>query len=103
MLHPRDLVAFSTGEYSDYQTTTYRVLKPFTLGDIFSKFEAAQPQQAVYLYDQRINTFIPWLIQEGYVEDADIMEVHLGNYGLDIRLSDAQKTFGFSPIKRRKA
>lgn len=104
MKHPNDLIAFSTGEYSDYQTQTYRVLKAFNLKTVMQEFDQCNPAECVSPYDGRRHEVVPWLIKEGYIEDADIIEVHLGSYFLDVRISEEVQEFEFKPgsKKRRK-
>jgi hypothetical protein len=79
------IVLIATGEYSDYCTSPFRVMKPFTFKEAAQKFEV----EFVPEYEwERANpdAFVGWLNKNGYIADIpEIEEYHVGCYGrLDV-------------------
>jgi hypothetical protein len=90
-----DFVLLASGEYSDYQTAAFKVLKPFTMREATVLFRKDRARVEPML-DRGPFTFIEWLCAKGYVEDADIIEVHTGSYG-ELRLDVKTLDFQFTP------
>jgi len=78
-----DIVMIATGEYSDYATTPYKVLRPFTFAEAFKEC-VAQFKPDKWQDDDaspRPEQFESWLVTQGYIEQLDAYEVHVGSYG----------------------
>ena len=95
------LINISNGEYSDYYLmASVRVLKDFDSREALEQFVKLRPElkpicrghphkeiveykDTNYEYEKRIDHshFLAWLNAEGYVEDLDITEWHMGCYG----------------------
>lgn len=70
-----DILLIATGEYSDYENSAFKVLKPFTFGEMLEKYKKSKagangPQG-----------FVAWLSRRGYIEDLPVHEIHVGSYG----------------------
>lgn len=94
----RDMLLLAEGEYSDYQTSPYVVLKPFTMREAFDEFNRSKPPKSDGLYQpgRGPGDFIAFLAARGYVANADIVEVHCGTYGC-AELSDDALDMRFEP------
>lgn len=84
-INPGDVVAFSSGEYSDYRVGSFaRALKPITkevweeLGKACSK-----PPEWDKDGDPRFDEYkaVPWLVARGYIEEIEYHEMWMGDYG----------------------
>jgi hypothetical protein len=87
------VVAFSSGEYSDYRVGSFaRLLKPLNaeVWEQMSEACTAPPD-----YDKngipRFDEYkaVPWLLANGYIEEIDCTELHLCDYGQAPSWSDA--------------
>ena len=74
------IVMIATGEYSDFCTTPYRVLKPFTFreAEVLFRGHCKKSNKPERLGPGR---FEGWLASNGYIEDYPCHEVHIGSYG----------------------
>ena len=75
------VVAFSSGEYSDYSIGAFsKVLKPINEA-VWNAMRAAckgtdwDPDR----FDD--GKAVPWLVANGYIEEIEYQELHLGDYG----------------------
>lgn len=85
---PHHLIAISWGDHSDYQTTTYRVLRAFTAKDLVLS----------YWEQKAAENFPGWLCKLGYIEDANIVEIHVGDdRAVQLDRHDESITFPFTP------
>lgn len=79
------LILLTSGEYSDYSVmATVRPLKSFNMGDAVEAFKAQwkpDPGSAWRPSEPGPSELLAWLNREGYVEDAETEEIHLGSYG----------------------
>lgn len=75
------LLLLSTGEYSDYDIhVVCRVLKNFDSREVSLSYNGKRDD-----YDFDDDAFTHYLTSNGYIEDVDYQEWHLGSYGtLDI-------------------
>lgn len=92
-------VLIASGCYSDYQTTAYRVLKPFSFEAAAQEYRAqfVSGKEAPYDIEPSPDGFVAWLNRAGYVEDAsEIQEVHVGQYG-ELDLSGELLSTIFTP------
>lgn len=86
------IVMIATGEYSDYSTTPYRVLKPFTFREAHALFIANVPNNWYGCHEP--DKFVGWLAENGYIEDFLCHEMHIGSYGeVDIECEMADVLF----------
>lgn len=74
-----DIVMIATEEYSDYCTTPYKVLKPFTFREAHALFLSLQPAGRDCYGD--LYNFTDWLRQQGYIQHHSYYEMHIGSYG----------------------
>ena len=78
------LVAFSSGEYSDYRVNSFgRVLKPINrdVWELMGKSCSVAPEwdkEGDKLFQE--DRAVPWLIANGYIEEIEWHELHLGSY-----------------------
>lgn len=77
------IIILAEGEYSDYRTgPLFRCLKDVNLEDLAREFYPNAPKSE---WSGRRNadasTFTLWLIQNGWVEELEYSEVHVGSYG----------------------
>jgi hypothetical protein len=91
------LILLSSGEYSDYGVMgAFRPCKSFNVGEALDAFRAQwKPEANSYSSAPGPQDFAAWLAKEGYVEDANTEEIHLGSYG-DIDPSDQSKALTFT-------
>ena len=85
------LVAFSTGDYSDYKIRgSYVVLKDVT-AEMMSKFvaEVKAAEEAAKWGGDLSSMFTARLISEGCLADINLREIHIGNYG-ELELSSLE-------------
>ena len=89
------VVVFSTGEYSDYgYCGMVRVLKPLH-ADLWENMRTAANVLPDYAQgDEQYRRFdegaaIAWLVAQGYVEEMEYTELHMGDYDACPRWSDA--------------
>lgn len=81
-----DIVMLATGEYSNYATTPYKVMKPFTMQGAFAEFSASFDPKAKGRdfwcrdNDPAPEEFQAWLVTAGYLEELNVHEVHIGSY-----------------------
>lgn len=79
-------IIFEGGEYSDFDYTVHKVLKPFTLADIISVVTECNKLTGKKRYGAEDFTpddeqVIAFLNEHGYIEDTeDIPAIHLGSY-----------------------
>jgi hypothetical protein len=78
------MVAFSTGCYSDYSVNGFaKLLKPLNQSAWEEMVEAAlEPNE--YATDGKSferTKAMAWLIANGYIEDTEYVELHMGDYG----------------------
>jgi hypothetical protein len=79
-----EVVAFSSGEYSDYGISGFsKVLKPLNK-TVWDEMVAActappdyDPDDDPRFHDDRV---MPWLVKNGYIEEIEYTELHLGAY-----------------------
>lgn len=79
------MVAFSCGEYSDYSISGFsRVLKPINEA-VWDAMVAGctappsyDPDDDPRFHEEKA---VPWLVANGYVEEVEYTELHLGDYG----------------------
>lgn len=73
-----EIVVLTDGEYSDYRIEgIFRARVDFELAKICKEFVRDKPRVGEGgLKDQ----FFPWLVEKGYAEDLDTLELHLGGY-----------------------
>lgn len=79
------IVAFSAGEYSDYRIGCFaKVLKPINAGVweamrvACSEIPSWGDEDDKYFEESKA---APWLIANGYIDEIDYTELHLGEYG----------------------
>ena len=79
-----ETVAFSSGEYSDYRIGSFaKVLKPINAGVWESLREGCtEPPEYDKTASPRFDEYkaVPWLIANGYIEEIEYTELHLGDY-----------------------
>lgn len=77
-------VAFSTGSYSDYSVGPFgKLLKPLNEGTWDAMCDAASaPPDWDPQGDPRFNSdkALEWLRANGYIEEVEYVELHLGDY-----------------------
>jgi hypothetical protein len=74
-------VLIATGEYSDYCTTPYRVLRPFTFMEAAELFKQEWKPENGWKSRPSPDDFVAWLAARGYIEDApELLEIHVGSY-----------------------
>lgn len=86
-LQPGQIVYFSTGCYSGYGVCgVARVIKPFAK-KVFEEMVAACTHPYEWQKDGEPHFHsdgaMPWLIKNGYIEEVDYQELHLGGYSFD--------------------
>lgn len=80
---PGAMVAFSSGEYSDYRIGSFaRVLKPITQEVWTAMREACKDPTKWDANRMDEYKAVPWLVAQGYIEEVEYEELHLGDYGL---------------------
>jgi hypothetical protein len=79
-----EVVAFSSGEYSDYRIGSFaKVLKPLNKA-VWDEMVAACTVPPDYdpdgdpRFDE--DKAVPWLVKNGYIEEVEYTELHLGDY-----------------------
>ena len=98
-----EIITLSEGEYSDYCVNgVFKVLKDFDTEDVkqllaihhgAESFEQLididwQHDKKMWMFEPR-KAYIGYLNSNGYIEDVDYREIHLGSYGdLNINLGD---------------
>jgi len=81
-----ELIALSNGEYSDYRVNgLFKALKGFDANAELLRW-AHETSRKVNSdgsvpYTPEGISFMPWLVQSGFVEDVDYRELPLGCYG----------------------
>lgn len=78
------VVCFSTGCYSDYSVGSFaRVLKPINEAVWKDMTDACtHPREWDKDGDPRFNSdeAVPWFVKNGYIEEVEYQELHLGDY-----------------------
>jgi len=85
-------ILFGSGEYSDYYVEgLYKVLKDFNIKEAEEQYktEHGKPMKAWGAVNRVHATkvsegdieFTAWLTSEGYVDNIDYVDFHLGSYG----------------------
>lgn len=95
MVKAGELLAFSTGEYSDYSVQMFcRALKDIDMS-VVEAFQSLPEEKTKepWAWDST-DRFQTYLEENGYVERLAYKEVHLGSYG---RL-DLEEYNGVSPL-----
>lgn len=89
-MEPGQLIAFASGEYSDYEIDRMvEVVKPFNFAELATEWSAkytvpktgARAWESGRDYVENAVRLMPWLISKGLVKDKDYLEVHVGSYG----------------------
>lgn len=88
-----ETVAFSSGEYSDYRIGSFaKVLKPINQ-EVWELMREActEPPEYDKTADPRFDEYkaVPWFVSNGYIEEIEYTELHLGDYGRCPDWSDA--------------
>lgn len=84
------IIIATTGEYSDYSVDgVFDIKKPFKLGEIQKKVEAAYVKKHNWDTPQP-KDMIDYMVREGYLEIADYEEIHFGSYS-DIEFENPEK------------
>ena len=93
-----DILLIATGCYSDYQNAAFRVTKPFVVREALAEFRLqwAPDPEMTWKKKPYPEDVIAWLSAQGYIEDLNIHELHVGPYG-DIEINDEQLNLVFSP------
>lgn len=93
-------VLLSTGEYSDYSLTAYRVLKPFKIADVYAELMKVWIKDPYGFEDTPTQEeFIAFAIKEEYLQDADeLQEIHIGCYG-NLKIDEDLANTTFFPRK----
>lgn len=86
-LKPGQIIYFSTGCYSGYGVCgVARVLKPFAK-KVFEQMVSDCTRAPEYDKDEepRFNSdeAMPWFVNNGYIEEVDYQELHLGDYSFE--------------------
>lgn len=92
------IVMIATGEYSDYCTTPYKVLKPFTFREAHALYLSLVPFDRDHAYHDA-DSFVGWLNEHGYIEDFPCHEMHLGSYG-ELSIEGDMADILFEPEKK---
>ena len=79
-----DIIILAEGEYSDYRTgPLFRCVKDLNIETLAKEFYPNAPVSE-WNEDRRVadaSTFTLWLTQNGWVEEIEYREVHVGSYG----------------------
>lgn len=85
------LILITNGEYSDYSVSgIFKLLTNKTPNELKQKYLKEYPEQCED-YGANFYKFIGWLSSNGYVEDVEYQELHLGAYGCfddELKLSE---------------
>lgn len=84
-------VMFSSGCYSDYSVQRVaRLLKPLNEA-AWNEMLAAATHATSYSEHLRFHSdeAMEWLLKNGYIEDLEYVEMHLGDYGDSPKWEDA--------------
>lgn len=74
-----EFIYFSSGEYSDYSVGPIcKLLKPITKADWQEMIAACKSDVDWRPFEQ--GEAVPWFIANGFVEELDATEAHLGDY-----------------------
>jgi hypothetical protein len=90
-----NLIVFITeGEYSDYNIKGhYRILKKFNFREAIQAFKELDKEKVEsskewnFMYDSK-DRFVATLLKEGFIEEVEIDEIHIGSYS---RLETSQE------------
>lgn len=77
------IVALSSGEYSDYSVLMFaRVIKPLN-ADVWQEMgTGCQDSEVSHDYEYcNLYKCAPWLVTNGYIEEIEYTELHVGAYG----------------------
>lgn len=89
-------VLLGEGDYSDRRAALFKVLKPFTLAEALAEFDTRPVVKDEYGHYNRLENFKAFLCKEGYLEDAEVNEVHVGSFG-EIEISSEESQIQFNP------
>lgn len=97
------IVMMSQGEWSDYQTQPFRVLKPFKLAPLLDLYRVQLVPNAEkgLVSKPTPDGFIAWLAKHGYVEDLELHELHLGDFYGGLYIEDQEELLNveFTPAR----
>lgn len=93
----RYLLILASGEYCDYNWNgPYRPLRQFTMAEALAAFKAQWKPGNEWSVEPSPDEFSGWLCSEGWIEEVERDEVHVGCYGR-IELSEHALSLTFAP------